>query len=104
MSTILNDASTIVNDASRFHSEKAFYANKKDKHTIDAMVMLLLIRANRRGEGLNATEVSTIMGLAEHKSIGASLSRCKKKYPHLVYYRHSPNETHGKYYYAQGGI
>ena len=90
--------STIVNDASRFHSEQAFYANKKDKVGIEKMVMFLLIRANRRGEGLTATEVSTITGWCEHMTCGSALSRCKSKYPHLIY-NVKQKGSHSVYYY-----
>ena len=91
---------TKKSDIPEYHSVKAYYDNLEDKVKLEQVMISYLCVAQMRGDsGLSAQEIAMHSGLGEHKSIGAALSRAKKKYPNTVGYRRREGQSHGEYYF-----
>ena len=80
------------------HSNKAFFDNQDDHNNKTLQAFRAIARS--RGNGINATELSKILGVPEHRSCASALSRAKKKYFGVIVYRKQAGETHGRYYHS----
>ena len=85
---------------SNYHSLKAFEDNKPQKKEIEKKTMRAIIQAGE--SGINAIELSQILGLNKNKSCGSAICRVRKKYPNALVYRSRilTGESHGRYYLA----
>lgn len=94
----------IAGPATTYHSVQAYLANQSQKVTIDNTVLQYLMFAYYSPHlhaGVTATQMSGWVGLKEHKSVAASLSRLRKRY-NCVRYMRRPGYSHGLYYYYEG--
>jgi len=92
-------------EESTYHSVNAYLDNLEQKITIDTRVFYQLVHAYfspHVSSGVTAFQMAVWCGMKEHKSIGASLSRLRKKYPNDVGYTRRTGETHGVYFYTGG--
>lgn len=90
-------------DVCNYHQLNAYISNLGEKMSIDERVLCHLIRAYRDPQvsaGVTATEMAGLVGMREHKSIGASLSRLRKKYPNKVGYTRRKGYSHGLYFFT----
>ena len=85
---------------SNYHSLKAFEDNKPQKKEIEKKTMRAIIQAGE--SGINAIELSQILGLNKNQSCGSALCRVRTKYPNSIVYRSRKltGESHGRYYSA----